>query len=141
MKKIVCIVLAIVLLYCAIQLLIPGYSLDVAPEDVTSVSLYYTNSGEKKEITAPTDIQQLISEINKQNDFGNYKEQYIDGGQGFIIVFHLTDESDFVCTYTDHSGGSGAFSNGTTNRRVSGLDLYEIWCELDYETKKEVYVE
>lgn len=141
MKKIICIVLAIVLLYFIMQLAIPNYSLDIAEADVTSVSLYYTNSGEKKEITGSDDIQTLMKEINNQNDLGNYKDQHIDGSQGFTIVFHLTDGSDFICTYADHSGGSGAFSDGTINRRVSGLNMYEFWYELDYETQKEVYVE
>lgn len=112
------------------------YSLDFSGTDVESISLYYEAEAQKKEITDTDDIQTIVDSLCAMELMGAYS-QIEDGTLGFCLVFHFSDDREFVCLYGESNKNplpfqhSGYFTDGEINVKVRGVSFYALWNSLD----------
>lgn len=127
---------ALVLLFlpCVIRLCSSSssYNTPISENDVSSISLYYDNLGQKKLITSSADISLVFTSLDNAISHGKYN-RFPTGGQLFFLVFHLQDGTNWICTFYQTNGDNGYFADGTTRTKLSNLDMKALWHVLSYQ--------
>lgn len=134
-RKIALLVLTLaVLLFVGAFLFHPSspYNVPFSEGNVKSISFYYGSEAKKKIVTSSSDISSVLDSLNEMNSHGEYKRMPA-GGSSFNLVFHLQDESDWICTYFQTNGDTGFYTHGTVRIKVSHLDLKALWSLLPYQ--------
>ena len=136
MKKFVCIIIPVfflvfLFLISNIDNGSPQFPASLDLNQVSSISLYYTNDNQKKEIIELEDISTILLAISASTSHGSYT-RVPDGGQTFLILVHLNNGSQYSCVYNQTEESSGYYSDGIEHMRLSSLDFASIWKELSY---------
>lgn len=108
-----------------------SYDVPFAESDVSSVTVYYTyDLMQKKTADMQSEISLLYTSLGDISPRGSYK-QTPDGGQSFILVFHLNDGSDWICTYFQTADdGRGYFADKNEQLKVVNLNLKQLWNQI-----------
>lgn len=122
-----------VLLLC--NLFVKKYEVGVTIEEISEITIYYTNEACKKNIDRSEDVATILNALNDMGIRGQYDSQdsLPAGGQTFFLFFHMNDGQKREYVYYQTSESSGYFSDGTNQRVVSKFNLIKIWKDLTYE--------
>lgn len=103
----------------------------VSEEQISSVSIYYSNISKKKEIFSESEIAYIMSYANERTYITGTYQKIPTGGQTFFILFHLIDGTDFPCIYYQTTEFSGYYVDGRSKVTITSLNFIDLWLSLE----------
>ena len=109
------------------------YQLPFSVEDIQSVSIYYDNALQRKDVTREADIKRIAATFHTMKLLGEWDNDGTTGGLTFQFVFYLRDGTTTHCVFFGSHYGTGLFADETMCSRVARAAFEDLWAELDYE--------
>lgn len=106
------------------------YHLTVSREQVTQSVLYRSDGDQPWEKLAllGEEISAAMEALSGIQDWGDYGAQGVPaGGVTYVLVFRLSDGTQWACAYCDSGAQKGYFSDGDAKILVTGCGLTALW--------------
>lgn len=105
----------------------------VSKEQISSISIYYSNIHLKKEVSSEPEIAYIMSYVHERSYTTGTYQEIPTGGQSFLILFHLIDGTDFPCIYYQTAEFNGYYTDGTSKITVTSLNFVNLWNSINCE--------